>query len=147
MAKGKFAEARVLVNEVVPNLDSFCARGGKVLMYFGWGDIALQPDMGIDYFEKAVAANGPATPEFFRLFMVPGMFHCRGGVGADRLDALTALINWVENDIAPDKIVAARVEQGKAVRTRPLCPYPQVAGYSGSVSPEAAANFACKAPD
>jgi feruloyl esterase len=103
--------------------------------------------MGVDYYMKAVAANGLGTPDFFRLFMVPGMFHCRGGIGVDRLDAMTALINWVENGVAPASITAAQVDKGKLLRTRPLCPYPQVARYAGSGSPDDAANFACKAPD
>ena len=143
----KYADARALLNATDPNLGPFRPRGGKLLMYFGWADTALPPLMGIDYYEKAVAANGLGTPDFFRLFMVPGMFHCRGGVGPDRLDALTALINWVENGTAPASITAAQVDEGKLVRTRPLCPYPQVARYSGSGSPDDAASFACKAPD
>ena len=93
------------------------------------------------------AANGPGTPEFFRLYMVPGMFHCRGGVGTDRLDAMTALINWVENGTAPASITASQVRDGKIVRSRPLCPYPQVARYLGNGSTDDAANFACKASD
>lgn len=143
----KFADARTLLNAVDPNLAPFRARGGKLLMYFGWADTALPPLMGIDYYEKAVAANGVDTPDFFRLFMVPGMFHCRGGVGPDRLDALTALINWVENGTAPQTIAASQVRDGKVVRTRPLCPYPQVARYAGSGSIDDAASFACKAPE
>ena len=79
--------------------------------------------------------------------MVPGMFHCRGGVGTDRLDGLTALVNWVENGTAPSSITASQMTQGKLVRTRPLCPYPQVARYSGNGSQDEAANFACKAPE
>ena len=67
--------------------------------------------------------------------MVPGMFHCRGGVGTDRLDAMTALINWVENGVAPASITASQVDKGKLVRTRPLCPYPQVARYCGLGQP------------
>jgi feruloyl esterase len=144
---GKYADARALLNATDPNLGPFRSRGGKLLMYFGWADTALPPLMGVDYYMKAVAANGLGTPDFFRLFMVPGMFHCRGGIGADRLDAMTALINWVENGTAPAAITASQVDKGKLLRTRPLCPYPQVARYSGSGSPDDAANFACKAPD
>ena len=142
----KYADARTLLDATDPNLGPFRRRGGKLLMYFGWADTALPPLMGIDYYMKAVAANGLATPDFFRLFMVPGMFHCRGGVGPDRLDAMTAVINWVENGVPPASITASQVSQDKLVRTRPLCPYPQVARYSGSGSPDDAANFACKAP-
>lgn len=143
----KYADARALLNATNPDLRAFRARGGKLLMYFGWADTALSPVMAIDYYLKSVATNGLTTPEFFRLFMVPGMFHCRGGVGTDRLDAMTALINWVENGTAPATIVASQVDQGKVVRTRPLCPYPFVARHSGSGSPDEAASFACKAPD
>ncbi len=143
----RYADARALLNATDPDLSAFRARGGKLLMYFGWADTALSPMMGIDYYEKAVARNGPETTDFFRLFMVPGMFHCRGGVGPDRLDGLTALINWVENGTAPASITATQLRDGKVVRSRPLCPYPQVARYSGNGSNDDAANFACKAPD
>jgi hypothetical protein len=143
----KYTDARTLLNATDPNLGPFRRRGGKLLMYFGWADTALPPLMGIDYYMKAVAANGLGTPDFFRLFMVPGMFHCRGGVGPDRLDAMTALINWVENGTAPASITAAQVDKGRLVRSRRLCPYPQVARHTGSGSPDDAANFACKAPD
>jgi hypothetical protein len=140
-------EARRLLDATDPDLSAFRSRHGKLLMYFGWADTALPPLMGIDYYEKALAKNGAGTPDFFRLFMVPGMFHCRGGVGTDRFDPLTALINWVENGAAPLTLTASRVEQGKVVRTRPLCPYPQVARHSGSGSIDEAANFACRNPE
>jgi Tannase and feruloyl esterase len=142
----RLADARRLINATDPDLASFRSRGGKLLMYFGWADTALTPYMAIDYYEKALAANGPATREFFRLFMVPGMFHCRGGVGADRFDAMTALIDWVERGIAPDSLTASRVENDAVVRTRPLCPYPQVARHRGTGSIDAAASFACTEP-
>jgi tannase/feruloyl esterase len=95
---------------------------------------------------RLLAANGPETTDFFRLFMVPGMFHCRGGVGPDRFDAMSAVIDWVERGIAPRTLTATRVEDGAVVRTRPLCPYPQVARYGGSGSADAAASFACTEP-
>jgi hypothetical protein len=143
----KYADARALLNATNPDLGGFRSRGAKLLMYFGWADTALPPVMAIDYYLKAVGTNGLTTPDFFRLFMVPGMFHCRGGVGPERFDAMTALINWVENGVAPATIVASQVDKGKVVRTRPLCPYPFVARYSGSGSPDDSASFACKAPD
>jgi len=140
----RLAEARALLNATNPDLGRFRQRGGKLLVYFGWADTALPPLMGVDYYEKALARNGPGTPDFFRLFMVPGMFHCRGGVGTDRFDAMTALINWVETGRAPAMLNAARVEQGRVVRTRPLCPYPQVARHRGTGSIDEAANFVCR---
>lgn len=142
----RLGEIRRLLNAADPDLSAFRNRGGKLLMYHGWADTALTPLMAIDYYEAAVAANGPQTRDFFRLFMVPGMFHCRGGVGVDRFDAMTAVINWVESGAAPDRITAGRVEKGEVTRTRPLCPYPQVARYVGSGSTEAAASFTCANP-
>jgi feruloyl esterase len=85
------------------------------------------------------------TQEFFRLFMVPGMNHCSGGPGTDHFDMLTAMENWVEKGTAPDRVVASHMTDGKVDRTRPLCPYPQVALYNGSGSTDDAANFACGA--
>jgi len=89
---------------------------------------------------------GAATGGFFRLFMVPGMFHCGGGVGADTFDKLGPLAGWVEGGAAPDAIPASRVIGGKVVRTRPLCAYPEVARYRGSGSTDDASNFACVKP-
>jgi feruloyl esterase len=78
--------------------------------------------------------------------MVPGMDHCRGGDGPDQFDAISALEQWVEHKKAPDQMIASRIRNGKVDRSRPLCPYPQVAVYKGSGSTDDAANFACKVP-
>jgi len=129
-----------------PDLSKFRQRGGKLLMTYGWADTILQPMMGVNYYEAAVAKNGSGTPEFFRLFMVPGMAHCGGGIGPDRHDAVTAMINWVEKGQAPASMVASKVVENKVIRTRPLCAYPQVARYSGTGSIDDAANFKCVAP-
>jgi feruloyl esterase len=129
-----------------PDLSKFHKRGGKLLMTYGWADPILQPLAGVNYYEQAMAKNGPATSEFFRLFMVPGMSHCAGGIGPDRHDPVTAVIDWVEKDKSPASMVASRVVDNKVVRTRPLCPYPQVARYSGQGSIDDAANFRCMAP-
>jgi hypothetical protein len=129
-----------------PDLSRFKAHSSKIIMYFGWADPALNPLMAIDYYEKVKSRMGESTPDFFRLFMVPGMAHCRGGVGTDEFDAFTALVEWVEKGITPRQIVASQTKAGKLIRTRPLCPYPQAAKYKGTGSPDEAANFECKAP-
>lgn len=135
-----------LVDAVDPDLSDFAARGAKLLMYFGWSDPLLMPQMGVDYYEAALEANGPSTADFFRLFMMPGVFHCGGGYGPDRFDGMTSLIEWVENGTPPDAIQASQVEDGKVIRSRPLCPYPQVARYNGLGDVNNASNFTCEAP-
>jgi len=129
-----------------PDLSKFRTEGGKLLMTYGWADQILQPMMGVKYFEDAVAKNGPDTTDFFRLFMVPGMSHCSGGIGTDRFDPMSALVDWVEKGKAPANILASRVVNGQVMRTRPLCVYPKVARYSGQGSIDEAANFSCVAP-
>ena len=127
------------------DLSAFRASGGKLIITYGWADQILQPLMGVRYYESVVAANANAT-DFARLFMAPGMAHCGGGVGPDRYDAVTAVIDWVEQGKAPEQMIASKVADGRVVRTRPLCAYPQVARYSGSGSIDEAKNFACVAP-
>ncbi len=129
-----------------PDLSAFRDRRGKMLMYFGWADQSLNPQMGVDYYESVLQKIGPGTPDFFRLFMQPGVFHCGGGVGPGSFEPLGVVVDWVEQGKAPDRITAARIVDGKTVRTRPLCPYPQTAKYSGSGSIDEAENFRCVAP-
>lgn len=81
-----------------------------------------------------------------RLFMAPGMGHCRGGEGPNEFDKVTLLDEWVEKGTAPERIVAAHMTEGKVDRTRPLCSYPRVAKYKGSGSIDDAANFSCQVP-
>ena len=133
-------------NATNPNLDRFRKRGGKLLITYGWADQVLQPLMGVHYYEQLQARYGTGTGDFARLFMVPGMTHCAGGIGTDSFDAITTLVNWVETGRAPDAIPASRIMGGTVVRTRPLCPYPQVARYSGTGSIDEAANFRCATP-
>ena len=129
-----------------PDLSKFRKSGGKLIMTYGWADTILQPMMGVNYYEAVVAKNGKNTADFARLFMAPGMAHCGGGIGPDRNDAVTAVIDWVEKGKAPDQLIASKVTNGKTVRTRPLCPYPQVARYKGQGSIDEAENFRCVAP-
>jgi len=128
------------------NLRDFRANGGKLIMTYGWADTILQPMMGVNYYEQAVTANGPDGTDFMRLFMIPGMAHCAGGIGPDQNDAITAVIDWVEQGRAPDSIEARKIVNGEVTRSRPLCPYPEVARYDGSGSIDEAENFQCVAP-
>jgi feruloyl esterase len=135
-----------LANAKDPDLAKFRARGGKIIMTYGWADAILQPLMGVRYYERALEENGPNTRDFFRLFMVPGMAHCAGGVGPDSLDSVTAIVDWVEGGKAPDSMLASKIVDGKVTRSRPLCPYPQVARHGGRGSIDDAANFRCVNP-
>jgi feruloyl esterase len=142
----RMGELRQILDANDPDLSAFRRRGGKLLMYYGWADPQLNPKMGVEYYQQTAEKMGASTGEFFRLFMVPGMFHCGGGVGTSQFDAATPLLKWVETGTAPARIEAARVVANKVVRTRPLCAYPQVARYQGAGSIDDAANFTCVKP-
>jgi feruloyl esterase len=128
-----------------PDLSKFMARGGKIIQYHGWADPQISPGSSVAYYQSVVKKMGQAkVQQSYRLFMVPGMAHCGGGDGTSTFDMLTAMEQWVEQGKAPDRIEASRVRDGKTDRTRPLCPYPQVASYKGSGSTDESANFVCK---
>jgi feruloyl esterase len=131
-----------------PNLKPFFGHGGKLLMYHGWSDQRVPPLLTINYYNKVVDTLGgeDKTKDSLRLFMVPGMAHCGGGEGPNTFDTVTALDRWVEKGQAPTQIIASHSTNGVVDRTRPLCPYPQIAKYQGSGSIDEASNFACKAP-
>ena len=142
----RMAFIRSILDATDPDLRRFRDAGGKMLMYFGWADTALNPMMGVDYYESVLKESGPGVEDFYRLFMVPGMYHCGGGLGVSQADYLGALMKWVEAGEAPDRLVAARVVGGNTEMTRPLCPYPQIAQYDGSGDPNAEGSFACADP-
>ena len=131
-----------------PDLKAFVAHGGKLIQYHGWNDNLIAPRNSVNYYTSVIKTMGGAakTADWFRLFMAPGMGHCAGGEGPNRLDAMSAIEPWVEHDRAPDQIVASHSTGGKVDRTRPLCPYPQTAQYKGSGSTDEAASFVCTAP-
>lgn len=134
-----------MLNAMDPNLKPFLSHG-KLIQYHGWSDPQIAPENSTLYYESVVKALGGTEKinDSYRLFMIPGMAHCSGGDGVSTFDMVSALEQWVEGGKAPDQIAAARVRGGKTDRTRPLCPYPQLATYKGSGSTDDAANFTCK---
>lgn len=142
-----------------PDLSAFRQRGGKLIMYHGWADQLIMPEGTVKYY-NAVQQQMGSTDSFARLYMVPGMSHCSGGAGTDSFgqgssgvvpatpdrDIFRALMAWSEKGTAPNAITASKVTNGVTVRTRPLCPYPQVAHYKGSGSTDDASSFSCANP-
>lgn len=132
-------------NATSTDLSAFKARGGKLIVYHGNSDPVFSSKDTIGYYKKLAAANNSDASAFARLFLVPGMTHCSGGVATDSFDMLTAIQNWVEKGTAPDAVVAkAGAMTPWPNRTRPLCSYPKTAVYKGSGSLEDAASFTCQ---
>jgi len=136
-----------VLNAIDPDLSKFRARGGKLILYHGWSDAAISPVNAIDYYRSVKDPSG-----FTQLYMVPGMGHCAGGPGPNNFgqgtvgasgdaehDVNAAIERWVEQGVAPTRLIATR--EG---RSRPLCPWPQTARYKGTGSTDEAANFECK---
>ena len=163
-------KAGAVLNSNNPDLRSFRAGGGKLIQYHGWGDAAIAPMISIQYYERVRefmtrfpdARSDASKPvqDFYRLFMVPGMGHCGGGIGPNNFgngasstadpeqDVFAALERWVEKGIPPQKLIGAGKVTGDSSKalTRPLCPYPQVAKYNGSGDPNAESSFTCAIP-
>ncbi|NBB74511.1 MAG: tannase/feruloyl esterase family alpha/beta hydrolase [Bacteroidetes bacterium] len=143
---GRIRWIRTVLDATDPDLSAFRAEGGKLLMYHGWADSGPNPRMSIRYYETVRDTMDAPVTDFFRLFMIPGMFH-GGGIGNPSVDAFAALRAWVETDTAPDRLTISYHEDGEVVRTRPACPYPQVARSMGTGSTEEAENFECVTPE
>jgi len=143
------------------DLTAFKARGGKLLIYQGWLDPSVIAQQSLDYHAAVEARMGGAdrTRSFLRLMMAPGVYHCRGGTGPDRFggsatpepigdadhDVLSAMVAWVEQGRAPERIVASQIDNGRIVRQRPLCVWPKQAMHTGG-DPNKAENFRCGLP-
>ena len=139
-----------------PDLSDFKRRGGKLIVYQGLNDL-LDAEPIADYLGKVerIAGGDEAARAFLRFYLIPGMDHCRGGVGVDTVDWLSALEGWIEQNRAPETLIGAKrsdgigppgakgfpLDSGKIVKTRPLYPYPNVSRYKGQGAPTEAANF------
>lgn len=132
------------LNATNPDLTAFRERGGKLLMFTGWGDMALSPLGTIDYYEQVLKHDASAS-EDVRLFMMPGVDHCLGGIGPDWVNYLAMIDEWVETGGAPTQATASwRDAQGQGTGSRLICAHPKVSKYDGSGDPRNAASFTCQ---
>ncbi|HVH27256.1 MAG TPA: tannase/feruloyl esterase family alpha/beta hydrolase [Vicinamibacterales bacterium] len=132
-----------------PDLSRFRERGGKLIMWHGWADQLIMPDGTIDYYDavtKKLGGGYEQTRDFARLFMAPGVAHCGGRDGTAPQGLLEAVMDWVERGEAPSTLTGLRSLPDGTTRTRPLCPYPEVAVWNGVGSTDISSNFTCKAP-
>lgn len=145
------------LNATNPDLGAFEAHGHKLIVYHGLADWLVAPEESINYFRSVAsyqATNGTPhhpnqfreTNQFYRLFLVPGMSHCSGGPGLNTINPLPSLVLWVEKGIAPERIVAKRVESGVTEMTRPVCVYPREVRYLGHGDTTTSTSFACVTP-
>lgn len=162
----RWGTVEILYGAANPDLRKFKAVGGKLIISQGWADQDQVPLDSVDYYELVERTLGgrDATQEFFRLFMIPGMNHCRGGDGAYVIDYLSYLESWVEQGRAPDMMVSAHPQSSKAIDwtsedwvrfplnpadiafTRPVYPYPLRAVYKGTGDPNDSRNFRAVSP-
>lgn len=154
---GPYAESSMSFMTPPPSdLGVLKRRGAKMIVYHGVADGVFSTDDTVAWYEGLRRAHGGEAADFARLYLVPGMNHCRGGISTDQFDMLSALVAWVEQGRAPDSVIAQARGAGNAVpnpelpltwaadRTRPLCPWPKVARYKGAGDVERADSFECR---
>jgi pimeloyl-ACP methyl ester carboxylesterase len=128
-------------------LGRFKARGGRLLIFHGMADGIFSASESVDYYQRLAGNNGGlgATRAWARLFLIPGMNHCAGGPATDSYDGLAAIVAWVEQGHAPDRVEASALPTNRYFpnRTRPLCPFPAYARYAGAGDVERSASFVC----
>jgi feruloyl esterase len=148
------------LNANTADLEEFRSHGGKLILWHGFADPRVPTLNTIAYYERLIASQTPVdehgkeerkealrrTQEFARLFLAPGVGHCGGGAGPDNLGLyVPQLVQWVEQGIAVDQIIASKVVNGVTTFSRPLCPYPALPRYSGVGDPTQANSFKCVA--
>lgn len=142
-----------VLDAVDPDLRPFLRRGGRLLMYHGWGDAAIPAGNSINYFGAMRRATGRLGAERTRLFMLPGVGHCAGGNGPSLVDYLDMLDRWADSGKAPERIVAVSSNDplGFLARkpvpilaSRPACAWPKTAHYAGRGPVDREGSFVCR---
>lgn len=134
------AQASVF-NATDPDIRRFLSRGRKLILWHGWGDPGVPPLSTVAYYEAVRRTVGPELAGGVRLFMLPGVGHCGGGAGPDKLNLIDPIMAWVEDGVAPTVIEATRKEYGRTRQVRPVYPFPATARHDGKGDPQIAASF------
>ncbi len=141
------AAAAQTLNATDPDVSAFRERGGKLLLYNSWGDMAVTPYGTIEYYQR-VLDHDPSAADDVVLFIMPGVDHCFGGVGPSWVNYLDVIDTWVENGTPPDQLTAYWLsDQMQPDGSRPVCAYPNALEYDGVGDPREASSFSCVAPD
>jgi feruloyl esterase len=147
------------LNANTADLEEYKSHGGKLLLFHGFADPVVPTLNTIAYYERLITSQTrkgrhdegerkeglQRTQEFARLFLQPGVGHCGSGAGPDATDFLSPLVQWVEQGIAPDQMLASKIIGGVTTFARPLCPYPALPRHSGVGDPTKASSFVCAA--
>ena len=152
---GKGDVMKGITDAVDPDLSRFLLeQDGKLIVYHGWADALVVPQPTVDYYRDVVdttfGGDVAAARDRARLFMAPGMNHCRGGAGPDTWDRLAPLVDWVERGVAPDALIATHATGGVVDNERPICAFPERAVYAGPAGGAddpanwVAGNFTCR---
>ncbi|QIL91271.1 tannase/feruloyl esterase family alpha/beta hydrolase [Microbulbifer sp. SH-1] len=140
-----------------PDLSEYFGSDGKLILYHGWNDAGIPSRASVNYVEAIHGIFGDSAENHVKLFMVPGLMHCAGGVGATSFDMFDHLVEWVEEDKVPEQVIAMETDPPsffglvrpdvEVIRTHPLCPWPQVAIYNDKGSITEAESYSCGIPE
>jgi len=141
-----------MIDAVDPDLSRFKARGGKLILWTGLSDWLITANNATSYYESVVQKSGgqASADEFVEYYTAPSVQHCRGGTGADEVDLVSPMFDWLEKGTKPSasRIVARQssVAAGVTPATRPLCQYPAYPKYNGTGDTNVEASFTCTKP-
>lgn len=133
-------------NAMDPDIRRFQQAGGKLILWHGWSDPGVPPMSSVDYYAAVARAVGSSTDSFIRLYMLPGVGHCGGGDGPDKLNLVDPIVAWVEDGVAPGAVEVALKTYGRTTQTRPVFPFPATARFKGAGDPMKASAFVMSRP-
>ena len=130
------------------DLSQFKEKGGKMIIWHGLDDRLIAPKGSIQYYNDVLKTMGGIdnVNNFAKLYLAPGVDHCNGGDGPDKIDGFESLVDWVENGREPTTLIAKKIENGQVTMQRPLCQYPQQTIYTGNGDTNNPKNFLCLLP-
>ena len=117
-----------------------------MIIWHGLDDRLIAPKGSIQYYNDVLKTMGGSenVNNFTKLYLAPGVDHCSGGDGPDKIDGFESLVEWVEKGREPTTLIAKKIKNGQVTMQRPLCQYPQQTIYTGNGDTNNPENFVCK---